>query len=164
MEFDIKLDPEGISVKPMTRTLLVPESVINLQFIERWPTPDLHELERESLQQTELVGGAFPGNVREHAADHVRADLQAKALSVCYFVWGRWRGDRQVMDGQWQLINQGSWVAPNECCFFHQSLSSIFTLRPRASRWSCSVWSTDSLQVTRKMSQTMSCFAVMWLW
>lgn len=35
MEFDIKPDPEGISVKPMTRTLLVPESVINLQFVER---------------------------------------------------------------------------------------------------------------------------------
>lgn len=37
MEFDIKPDPEGISVKPMTRTLLVPENVINLQFVERWP-------------------------------------------------------------------------------------------------------------------------------
>lgn len=37
MEFDIKPDPEGISVKPMTRTLLVPENVINLQFTERWP-------------------------------------------------------------------------------------------------------------------------------
>lgn len=35
MEFDVKPDPGGISVKPMTRTLLVPESVINLQFIER---------------------------------------------------------------------------------------------------------------------------------
>ncbi|XP_051272116.1 25-hydroxyvitamin D-1 alpha hydroxylase, mitochondrial [Dicentrarchus labrax] len=35
MEFDVKPDPEGISVKPMTRTLLVPENVINLQFIER---------------------------------------------------------------------------------------------------------------------------------
>lgn len=35
MEFDIKPDPEGISVKPMTRTLLVPENVINLQFTER---------------------------------------------------------------------------------------------------------------------------------
>lgn len=38
MEFDIKPDSEGVSVKPMTRTLLVPESVINLQFVERWPT------------------------------------------------------------------------------------------------------------------------------
>ncbi|XP_029288042.1 25-hydroxyvitamin D-1 alpha hydroxylase, mitochondrial [Cottoperca gobio] len=35
IEFDVKPDPEGISVKPMTRTLLVPENVINLQFIER---------------------------------------------------------------------------------------------------------------------------------
>ncbi|XP_076012479.1 25-hydroxyvitamin D-1 alpha hydroxylase, mitochondrial [Genypterus blacodes] len=35
IEFDVKPDPEGHSVKPMTRTLLVPESVINLQFIER---------------------------------------------------------------------------------------------------------------------------------
>ncbi|XP_059186197.1 25-hydroxyvitamin D-1 alpha hydroxylase, mitochondrial [Centropristis striata] len=35
IEFDVKPDPEGTSVKPMTRTLLVPESVINLQFIER---------------------------------------------------------------------------------------------------------------------------------
>ncbi|TKS71513.1 25-hydroxyvitamin D-1 alpha hydroxylase, mitochondrial [Collichthys lucidus] len=35
MEFDVRPDPEGISVKPMTRTLLVPENVINLQFIER---------------------------------------------------------------------------------------------------------------------------------
>lgn len=107
MEFDIKPDPQGISVKPMTRTLLVPESVINLQFIERWPTPLLHELERESLQQTELAGGVIPGNVREHAADHVRADLQAKALSMCHFVWGRWRGDGRVMDGRWQLFKKG---------------------------------------------------------
>ncbi|XP_021465760.1 25-hydroxyvitamin D-1 alpha hydroxylase, mitochondrial [Oncorhynchus mykiss] len=37
MQFDIKPDPEGsgAAVKPMTRTLLVPESDINLQFIER---------------------------------------------------------------------------------------------------------------------------------
>lgn len=35
MEFEVKPDPEGISVKPMTRTLLVPNSVINLQFVER---------------------------------------------------------------------------------------------------------------------------------
>uniref|UniRef100_A0A8C6SF53 Cytochrome P450, family 27, subfamily B, polypeptide 1 n=1 Tax=Neogobius melanostomus TaxID=47308 RepID=A0A8C6SF53_9GOBI len=35
LEFDVKPDPTGASVKPMTRTLLVPESVINLQFIER---------------------------------------------------------------------------------------------------------------------------------
>uniref|UniRef100_A0A3P9JCH8 Cytochrome P450, family 27, subfamily B, polypeptide 1 n=1 Tax=Oryzias latipes TaxID=8090 RepID=A0A3P9JCH8_ORYLA len=35
LEFDVKPDPEGASVKPMTRTLLVPENVINLQFIER---------------------------------------------------------------------------------------------------------------------------------
>uniref|UniRef100_A0A8C2WQ48 Cytochrome P450, family 27, subfamily B, polypeptide 1 n=1 Tax=Cyclopterus lumpus TaxID=8103 RepID=A0A8C2WQ48_CYCLU len=35
IEFDVKPDPEGISVKPMTRTLLVPENVISLQFIER---------------------------------------------------------------------------------------------------------------------------------
>ncbi|XP_039654824.1 25-hydroxyvitamin D-1 alpha hydroxylase, mitochondrial isoform X1 [Perca fluviatilis] len=35
VEFDVKPDPEGISVKPMTRTLLVPENVISLQFIER---------------------------------------------------------------------------------------------------------------------------------
>ncbi|CAJ1051762.1 -hydroxyvitamin D-1 alpha hydroxylase%2C mitochondrial [Xyrichtys novacula] len=35
LEFDVKPDPEGISVKPMTRTLLVPENVISLQFIER---------------------------------------------------------------------------------------------------------------------------------
>jgi hypothetical protein len=37
MQFDVKPDPEGsgAAVKPMTRTLLVPESEINLQFIER---------------------------------------------------------------------------------------------------------------------------------
>lgn len=35
IEFDVRPDPEGVSVKPMTRTLLVPENVINLQFIER---------------------------------------------------------------------------------------------------------------------------------
>ncbi|KAJ0023677.1 hypothetical protein NQD34_003576 [Periophthalmus magnuspinnatus] len=35
LEFDVKPDPGGVSVKPMTRTLLVPESQINLQFIER---------------------------------------------------------------------------------------------------------------------------------
>ncbi|CAN9512277.1 unnamed protein product [Ophioblennius macclurei] len=35
MEFDVKPDPDGVSVKPMTRTLLVPENVISLQFIER---------------------------------------------------------------------------------------------------------------------------------
>uniref|UniRef100_A0A669E873 Cytochrome P450, family 27, subfamily B, polypeptide 1 n=1 Tax=Oreochromis niloticus TaxID=8128 RepID=A0A669E873_ORENI len=34
-EFDVKPNPEGASVKPMTRTLLVPENVISLQFIER---------------------------------------------------------------------------------------------------------------------------------
>ncbi|KAL0978269.1 hypothetical protein UPYG_G00168210 [Umbra pygmaea] len=37
MQFDIKPDPEGsgAAVKPMTRTLLVPETEINLRFIER---------------------------------------------------------------------------------------------------------------------------------
>nr|XP_020448673.1 25-hydroxyvitamin D-1 alpha hydroxylase, mitochondrial [Monopterus albus] len=35
IEFNVKPDPKGVSVKPMTRTLLVPEKVINLQFIER---------------------------------------------------------------------------------------------------------------------------------
>ncbi|XP_041837095.1 25-hydroxyvitamin D-1 alpha hydroxylase, mitochondrial [Melanotaenia boesemani] len=35
IEFDVKPDPEGVSVKPKTRTLLVPKNVINLQFIER---------------------------------------------------------------------------------------------------------------------------------
>ncbi|KAM4588736.1 25-hydroxyvitamin D-1 alpha hydroxylase, mitochondrial [Odontesthes bonariensis] len=35
IEFDVKPDPEGVSVKPMTRTLLVPENAISLQFIER---------------------------------------------------------------------------------------------------------------------------------
>nr|XP_061813979.1 25-hydroxyvitamin D-1 alpha hydroxylase, mitochondrial isoform X1 [Nerophis lumbriciformis] len=35
IEFDVRPDPKGVSVKPMTRTLLVPESVINLQFVER---------------------------------------------------------------------------------------------------------------------------------
>ncbi|XP_031603824.1 25-hydroxyvitamin D-1 alpha hydroxylase, mitochondrial [Oreochromis aureus] len=34
-EFDVKPNSEGASVKPMTRTLLVPENVISLQFIER---------------------------------------------------------------------------------------------------------------------------------
>ncbi|KAJ3603309.1 hypothetical protein NHX12_031051 [Muraenolepis orangiensis] len=34
MEFEVKPDPEGGAVKPMTRTLLVPESAINLQFID----------------------------------------------------------------------------------------------------------------------------------
>ncbi|XP_061583479.1 25-hydroxyvitamin D-1 alpha hydroxylase, mitochondrial isoform X2 [Cololabis saira] len=34
-EFDVKPDPEGVSVKPMTRTLLVPENVISLQFNAR---------------------------------------------------------------------------------------------------------------------------------
>ncbi|XP_038159438.1 25-hydroxyvitamin D-1 alpha hydroxylase, mitochondrial [Cyprinodon tularosa] len=34
-EFEVKPDPEGVSVKPMTRTLLVPENAINLQFVER---------------------------------------------------------------------------------------------------------------------------------
>ncbi|XP_017271225.1 25-hydroxyvitamin D-1 alpha hydroxylase, mitochondrial [Kryptolebias marmoratus] len=34
-EFDVQPDPKGVSVKPMTRTLLVPKNVINLQFIER---------------------------------------------------------------------------------------------------------------------------------
>ncbi|XP_041946363.1 25-hydroxyvitamin D-1 alpha hydroxylase, mitochondrial [Alosa sapidissima] len=33
--FDVKPDPEGGAVRPMTRTLLVPESEINLQFVER---------------------------------------------------------------------------------------------------------------------------------
>ncbi|KAI4899086.1 hypothetical protein NFI96_022010 [Prochilodus magdalenae] len=35
IHFDVKPDPEGGAVNPMTRTLLVPESEINLQFIER---------------------------------------------------------------------------------------------------------------------------------
>ncbi|XP_077460125.1 25-hydroxyvitamin D-1 alpha hydroxylase, mitochondrial isoform X1 [Stigmatopora argus] len=35
IEFDVRADPKGVSVKPMTRTLLVPENVINLQFVER---------------------------------------------------------------------------------------------------------------------------------
>uniref|UniRef100_G3N612 Cytochrome P450, family 27, subfamily B, polypeptide 1 n=1 Tax=Gasterosteus aculeatus aculeatus TaxID=481459 RepID=G3N612_GASAC len=35
IEFNVKPNPDGISVKPMTRTLLVPENVISLQFIER---------------------------------------------------------------------------------------------------------------------------------
>ncbi|KAM9860307.1 25-hydroxyvitamin D-1 alpha hydroxylase, mitochondrial [Aulostomus maculatus] len=35
IEFDVKPDPQGVSVKPMTRTLLVPANDINLQFIER---------------------------------------------------------------------------------------------------------------------------------
>ncbi|XP_067096219.1 25-hydroxyvitamin D-1 alpha hydroxylase, mitochondrial [Osmerus mordax] len=35
IQFDIKPDPDGGAVKPMTRTLLVPERDINLQFIER---------------------------------------------------------------------------------------------------------------------------------
>ncbi|XP_061731440.1 25-hydroxyvitamin D-1 alpha hydroxylase, mitochondrial [Nerophis ophidion] len=35
LEFDVRPDPEGVSVKPKTRTLLVPENVINLQFVER---------------------------------------------------------------------------------------------------------------------------------
>ncbi|XP_054641351.1 25-hydroxyvitamin D-1 alpha hydroxylase, mitochondrial [Dunckerocampus dactyliophorus] len=35
IEFDVRPDPKGGSVKPMTRTLLVPENVINLQFVER---------------------------------------------------------------------------------------------------------------------------------
>ncbi|KAM9318672.1 25-hydroxyvitamin D-1 alpha hydroxylase, mitochondrial-like [Pholidichthys leucotaenia] len=35
LEFDVKPDPVRASVKPMTWTLLVPESVINLQFIEQ---------------------------------------------------------------------------------------------------------------------------------
>uniref|UniRef100_A0A3B4B640 Uncharacterized protein n=1 Tax=Periophthalmus magnuspinnatus TaxID=409849 RepID=A0A3B4B640_9GOBI len=39
LEFDVKPDPGGVSVKPMTRTLLVPESQINLQFIELRPSP-----------------------------------------------------------------------------------------------------------------------------
>ncbi|KAM4612609.1 25-hydroxyvitamin D-1 alpha hydroxylase, mitochondrial [Polymixia lowei] len=34
MKFEVKPDPEGGVVKAMTRTLLVPESVINLQFID----------------------------------------------------------------------------------------------------------------------------------
>uniref|UniRef100_A0AAR2J4E0 Cytochrome P450, family 27, subfamily B, polypeptide 1 n=1 Tax=Pygocentrus nattereri TaxID=42514 RepID=A0AAR2J4E0_PYGNA len=34
IHFDVKQDPKGVVVKPMTRTLLVPESEINLQFIE----------------------------------------------------------------------------------------------------------------------------------
>ncbi|XP_061840718.1 25-hydroxyvitamin D-1 alpha hydroxylase, mitochondrial [Nerophis lumbriciformis] len=35
VEFDVRPDPEGVSVKPKTRTLLVPAEVINLQFVER---------------------------------------------------------------------------------------------------------------------------------
>ncbi|CAL1608509.1 unnamed protein product [Knipowitschia caucasica] len=35
LEFEVKPDPEGGSVKPMTRTLLVPDSNINLRFIQR---------------------------------------------------------------------------------------------------------------------------------
>ncbi|XP_061543795.1 25-hydroxyvitamin D-1 alpha hydroxylase, mitochondrial [Phycodurus eques] len=35
IEFDVRPDPKGDSVKPMTRTLLVPENVINLHFVER---------------------------------------------------------------------------------------------------------------------------------
>ncbi|XP_034022715.1 25-hydroxyvitamin D-1 alpha hydroxylase, mitochondrial [Thalassophryne amazonica] len=35
IEFEVKPDPEGVSVKPMTRTVLVPEKVISLQFVER---------------------------------------------------------------------------------------------------------------------------------
>lgn len=50
MEFDVKPDAEGVSVKPMTRTLLVPENVINLQFVL---SPSLLELERESLRGRE---------------------------------------------------------------------------------------------------------------
>ncbi|XP_028854677.1 25-hydroxyvitamin D-1 alpha hydroxylase, mitochondrial [Denticeps clupeoides] len=34
-QFDVKPDPEGSAVRPMTRTLLVPDSNINLQFVER---------------------------------------------------------------------------------------------------------------------------------
>uniref|UniRef100_A0A8C6PZ89 Cytochrome P450, family 27, subfamily B, polypeptide 1 n=1 Tax=Nothobranchius furzeri TaxID=105023 RepID=A0A8C6PZ89_NOTFU len=35
IEFNVKPDPEGVSVKPKTRTLLVPENAISLQFIEQ---------------------------------------------------------------------------------------------------------------------------------
>ncbi|XP_053724172.1 25-hydroxyvitamin D-1 alpha hydroxylase, mitochondrial [Synchiropus splendidus] len=35
MEFDVRPDPEGATVKPMTRMVLVPANVINLQFVER---------------------------------------------------------------------------------------------------------------------------------
>ena len=62
MEFDVKPDPEGVSVKPMTRTLLVPENVINLQFVERWRaplSPSLRELERESLRGRESHQAEF---------------------------------------------------------------------------------------------------------
>lgn len=36
LHFDVKPDPSGAEVRPMTRTLLVPDREINLQFIERW--------------------------------------------------------------------------------------------------------------------------------
>ncbi|KAI1891084.1 hypothetical protein AGOR_G00160260 [Albula goreensis] len=35
MHFEVKPDPEGPEVQPMTRTLLVPQTPINLQFIKR---------------------------------------------------------------------------------------------------------------------------------
>ncbi|KAG7477403.1 hypothetical protein MATL_G00069310 [Megalops atlanticus] len=35
IQFDVKPDPEGAVVRPMTRTLLVPQTEINLKFIER---------------------------------------------------------------------------------------------------------------------------------
>jgi len=37
MEFEVKPDPGAGPVRPMTRTVLVPEKAINLQFIDLWP-------------------------------------------------------------------------------------------------------------------------------
>ena len=34
MEFEVKPDPAGGDVKPMTRTLLVPDREVNLQFVD----------------------------------------------------------------------------------------------------------------------------------
>lgn len=71
MEFHIKPDSEGISVKPMTRTLLVPESVINLQFVERWPNSTFCFIDLDiSLFETECAG---------------------RRSQTCTPVWSAWR-------------------------------------------------------------------------
>lgn len=107
MEFNVKPDAEGVSVKPMTRTLLVPENVINLQFVERWRallSPSLLELERESLRGREPEFSQEPERLLlERTFDLRCIKGQNPSVPVTWREGADVEKDKRMEDEQWAM-------------------------------------------------------------
>lgn len=101
MEFDVKPDAEGVSVKPMTRTLLVPENVINLQFVL---SPSLLELERESLRGREPEFSQEPERLLlERTFDLRCIKGQNPSVPVTWREGADVEKDKRMEDEQWAM-------------------------------------------------------------